>query len=194
MRYVAVTGGMGSGKSTVCEVFGLLGVPVFHADAEAKRCMAEDHGLRMRLAERFGKEVLKDGGVDRARLASIVFTDPQALRDINALVHPAVRLRFREWASNQHAPYVMMESAILADTGGHAAYDSVVVVSAPEEVRVKRCMARDGSTREQVLARMRNQALEVDRLRIAHHVILNDDLQLVLPQVLAVHEHLLAGR
>lgn len=194
MRYVAVTGGMGSGKSTVCEVFAMLGIPVFHADAEAKRSMAEDVQLRQRLQERFGKEVLSHGGVDRARLASIIFSDPQALQDINGMVHPGVRFRFRQWSRAQHAPYVLMESAILADTGGHADFDAVVVVSAPEEVRIQRCMDRDGSSRDQVLARMRNQAPEEERLRIAHHVIVNDDRQMVLPQVLAIHEQLLGGR
>ena len=194
MRYVAVTGGMGSGKSTVCEAFALLGIPVFHADAEAKRCMAEDGQLRERLQERFGKEVLTPGGVDRARLASIIFSDPHALQDMNGMVHPAVRSRFRQWARAQHAPYVLMESAILADTGGHADFDAVVVVSAPEELRIQRCMDRDGSSRDQVLARMRNQAPEEERLRIAHHVIVNDDRHMVLPQVLAIHEQLLGGR
>lgn len=192
MRTVAVTGGIGSGKSTVCRVFALLGIPVFEADAEARRLMVEDDELRAALAGRFGAHVVRGGQLDRQALAAIVFQDKHALADLNALVHPRVRERFREWTAAQSAPYAIMEAAILAETGGYKAFDTVVVVSAPEALRIQRVQRRDGVEREAVLARMANQAGEEERLAIAHHIIHNDERQLVIPQVLAIHEKLRA--
>ncbi|MFZ1333450.1 MAG: dephospho-CoA kinase, partial [Flavobacteriales bacterium] len=131
------------------------------------------------------------GALDRSALATLVFADPEALKDLNAMVHPAVRKAFAEWATRQHAPYVIMEAALLAETGGYKYLDEVILVSAPKDLRIKRTMARDGVGEEAVLARMRNQATEDQRKSIAEHVILNDDSVLVIPQVLALHEVLL---
>lgn len=191
MRKVAVTGGIGSGKSTVCRMFEVLGIPVFQADRVAKHLMVDDPALRSALTQRFGSPVLGPQGLDRQALASIVFKDPAALADLNALVHPAVRKAFAQWAGEQHAPYVIMEAAILAETGGYTAFDHVIVVSAPQEIRVARVVARDGVGEEAVLARISNQASEEERMRIANDVIVNDDAHLVIPQVLAIHERLL---
>lgn len=187
MLRVGLTGGIGSGKSTVCEVFRVLGIPVFEADLAGRELLANDPELRAAVIQRFGEGIYPDGKVDRKALARVVFNDPAALAALNALVHPAVRAAFRTWADEQAAPYVVMESAILADTGRHTAYDQVVVVSAPEDLRVHRVMLRDGVGEEAVRDRVRNQVSEAERLRIAHHVIHNDDRQLVIPQVLAVH-------
>lgn len=190
MLKVGLTGGIGSGKSIVARVFGLIGVPVFEADAAGRQLLAEDPAVRAAIQERFGEAVVHHGTVDRKALAAVVFQDPQALADLNAIVHPAVRQAFRHWAEQQKAPYVLMEAAILAETGGHKAFDRVVVVSAPEPVRLKRVMARDRVTEAEVKARIRNQASEEDRLAIADHVIHNDDRHLVIPQVLQVHQAL----
>lgn len=190
MLKVGLTGGIGSGKSIVARVFGLLGVPVFEADAAGRQLLAEDPAVRAAIQERFGEAVVHHGTVDRKALAAVVFQDPQALADLNAIVHPAVRQAFRQWAEQQNAPYVLMEAAILAETGGHKAFDRVVVVSAPEPVRLKRVMARDRVTEAEVKARIRNQASEEDRLAIADHVIVNNEQQLVVPQVLQVHQAL----
>ena len=190
MLKVGLTGGIGSGKSIVARVFGLIGVPVFEADAAGRQLLAEDPAVRAAIQERFGEAVVHHGTVDRKALAAVVFQDPQALADLNAIVHPAVRQAFRHWAEQQNAPYVLMEAAILAETGGHKAFDRVVVVSAPEPVRLKRVMARDRVTEAEVKARIRNQASEEDRLAIADHVIHNDDRHLVIPQVLQVHQAL----
>jgi dephospho-CoA kinase len=188
MLKVGLTGGIGSGKSLVARMFGVLGVPVFEADAAGRQLLAEDPAVRTAILERFGEAVLHEGRVDRKALAAVVFQDPQALADLNAIVHPAVRQAFRHWAEQQNAPYVLMEAAILAETGGHKAFDRVVVVSAPEPVRLKRVMVRDRVTEAEVKARMRNQASEEDRLAIADHIIVNNDQQLVIPQVLQVHQ------
>lgn len=188
MRKVAVTGGIGSGKSTVCRMFSVLDIPVFEADREAKRSMAEDPGLRDAISARFGPAIYSGHDLDRQRLASIVFKDHQALMDLNALVHPVVRRAFATWAAASSAPYVIMEAAVLAETGGHKAFDDVVVVTAPEALRIQRVQRRDGTDASAVMDRLRNQVSEEERLRIADHVIINDDRHLVIPQVLALHE------
>jgi len=190
MLKVGLTGGIGSGKSLVARMFGVLGVPVFEADAAGRHLLAEDPAVRAAILDRFGEGVVHHGKVDRKALAAVVFQDPQALADLNAIVHPAARQAFRHWAEQQHAPYVLMEAAILAETGGHQAFDRVVVVSAPEALRLARVMARDHATEAEVKARMRNQASEEQRLAIADHVIVNNDQQLVIPQVLQVHQAL----
>ncbi len=188
---VGLTGGIGSGKTTVAQVFRTLGVPVFEADAEGHRLLNEDQEVIHAVVERFGQAVLRDGTIDRAALAAIVFKDASALSDLNGIIHPAVRAGFRRWAAAQEAPYVVMEAAVMAENGGHKAVDQVVVVTAPEELRIRRVMARDGVEEAQVKARMANQVNEADRLAIAQHIIQNDDVQLVIPQVLAIHEALL---
>jgi dephospho-CoA kinase len=186
MLSVGLTGGIGSGKSTVCEVLRVLGIPIFDADAAGKRLLAEDPALRQAVIERFGPNVYPDGRLDRKALAAIVFNDPNALADLNALVHPLVRKAFQVWMAAQQAPYVVMESALLADTGGHAHFDQVIVVTAPEALRIARVMQRDGVGEEAVKARMRNQVSEEERLRIADHVVVNDGARLVVPQVLRI--------
>lgn len=192
MLKVAVTGGIGSGKSTVCRMFAVLGIPVFEADRVAKQCIVEDADLRNALRDRFGAAVMTESGLDRKALADIVFKDTAALSDLNALVHPVVRAAFARWAGEQAAPYVIMEAAILAETGGHAAFDHVVVVTAPEDMRSSRVMERDGVGEEAVRDRMRNQASEEERLRIADSVIVNDGVRMVIPQVLTIHQAVLS--
>ncbi len=192
MIKVAVTGGIGSGKSTVCRMFGVLGIPVFEADVVAKHLMVSDPELRAALKARFGPEMLTDQGLDRQRLAALVFNDPAALADLNRIVHPAVRKAFQNWSAEQTSPYVIMEAAILAETGGHGGFDHVVLVSAPEDVRIDRVMQRDSVGEEAVRARIRNQATDAERESIAHHVIVNDGRRLVIPQVLELHERMLA--
>lgn len=192
MIKVAVTGGIGSGKSTVCRMFGVLGIPVFEADVLAKHLLVYDPEVRAALMARFGPEMLTEQGLDRQRLAALVFNDPAALADLNGIVHPAVRKAFQKWTDQQTAPYVIMEAAILAETGGHGGFDHVVLVTAPEHVRIARVMTRDGVDEEAVRARIRNQASDAERESIAQHTIVNDGQHLVIPQVLQLHQRLLA--
>ncbi|MBL8003392.1 MAG: dephospho-CoA kinase [Flavobacteriales bacterium] len=189
MVKVGVTGGIGSGKSVVCRVLQVLGAPVFNADMEAKRCYA-DPEVRSAVIRAFGEGVYIGDVLDRKALADRVFNDPEDLRRLNAIIHPAVRRRFHAWADAQVAPYVVMEAAILAETGGAKAFDHVVVVSAPEDLRISRVMERDGSGEEAVRARLRNQTDEATRLALADTVIVNDDRTLVIPQVLELHRRL----
>ena len=191
MWKVGLTGGIGAGKSTVAQVFSVLGVPVFHADEEAKDLMDSDPVLRSAITERFGEKVYADNILDRRALAAIVFKDVRALADLNAMVHPAVRRAFNRWTEEQTTPYVVMEAAILVEHDGYKAFDRVITVTCPEAMRVARVMQRDGVAEADVRARMANQATEEERLRIAHFVVANDDTQLVIPQVLAIHAALL---
>ena len=191
MIRVGLTGGIGSGKTTVGRVFRTMGIPVFEADAEGRRLLVNDLRLKHAVVERFGASVLKEDAIDRAALASIVFQNAAALKDLNALIHPAVRAAFDRWTSEQGPPYVIMEAAVLAESGGHRTMDRIVVVSAPEAIRIQRVMERDGVREDAVRARMANQVSEAERLAIADHVIHNNDSRLVIPQVVEVHAALL---
>jgi len=187
MLQVGLTGGIGSGKTTVARIFRALGVPVFEADVAGRALLAENDDVKAAVLERFGQNILREGRIDRAALASIVFKDHQALKELNAIIHPAVRASFKRWASGQLAPYVLMEAAILAESGGAKHMDLIIVVTAPEDLRIHRVMQRDGVEEEAVRARLANQISEEERVATADHVITNDDAQLVIPQVLAVH-------
>lgn len=191
MLRVGITGGIGSGKSTVCRVLEVLGVPVFDADTEAKRLMNEDSGLRSELIAAFGSSIFPDGVLDRKALAEIVFSDVVALTRLNELVHPRVRARFADWTSTVTKPYVVQEAAIMIGTGGARLMDHVVAVTAPVELRIARVMARDGVPRSAVEARIKNQPSDAEMTASSDTVILNDERQLVIPQVLALHEAML---
>lgn len=188
MYKVGLTGGIGSGKSTVARVFGVLGIPVFNADEESKRLLRDDDAVKSAVIAAFGNAIYVNGELDRAALASVVFQDAEALAKLNAIAHPAVRKQLGRWIDEQRSPYVLVEAALMVDTGWYRSMDQLAVVSAPEAERVKRVMARDGMTEEQVMARVRNQVGEEQRLAVADHVIQNDGTVLVIPQVLALHE------
>ena len=146
MMKVGITGGIGSGKSTVCRLFARLGVAVYDSDAGAKRLMTEDAELRRRITDRFGAEAYADGTLNRTYLAGRVFSEAQALADLNAIVHPAVRADFAAWAEQQEGDYVILESALLFDAGFDACVDRTVAVLAPEALRIERTCRRDGRT------------------------------------------------
>ena len=154
---VGITGGIGSGKSTVCKVFSLLGVPVFEADHEAKQLMDSDDRIRKGLIDLFGKSVYTENGrVDRKKLASIIFNDDIQLQKVNELVHPIVRSEFIKWSENQSVPYIVHEAAILFESGFYKLMDFTILVSAPEAERIARVTKRDGNLPEQVRNRMQN--------------------------------------
>ena len=161
---VGITGGIGSGKSTVCRLFAQRGIAVYDSDREAKRLMTEDGALRAGITARFGAESYVDGALNRRYLASRVFSDAQALADLNALVHPVVRSDFASWAERQAGPYVILESAILFEAGLEEAVDRTVAVLAPLELRLSRTCRRDGCDEEAVRRRMAAQ-LDDDTLR-----------------------------
>ena len=186
MMRIGLTGGIGSGKSTVAKLFAVLGIPVYHADERARSLMETDAAVKSALSTRFGQGIYRDGRLDRAALAEIIFKNEEARQAVNAIVHPAVRADFDRWVLEQEAPYVIMEAALMAENEGWKRFDQVLTVSCPEPERIRRVMARDGITEEQVRARMRHQATDEERAAIAQHVIRNTGDELVIPQVLSI--------
>ena len=173
MYKIGITGGIGSGKSTVCALFREQGVAVYDSDAEAKRLMAESADLRRRLIEAFGEECYNAEGLDRKYLASKVFGCEEALQRLNSIVHPAVREDFRAWAERQRGSYVVLESAILFEAGFENEVDATLAVMAPLEERVRRTMERDGVEREQVMERIKHQMSDDDLHARADRTLVN---------------------
>ena len=189
MLKIGITGGIGSGKSIVSQVFEHLGIPVFNADAEAKKILDEDASLKEKIKDHFGKDIYdKDGKALRKKLAGIVFHDPKELKKLNSIIHPAVRRKFEKWAEDQTSYYVVKEAAILYESGADKGLDRVIAVTAPEDLKIERTMKRDKLARKEVLARMSNQMTETERNKRADFLIYNDGQQLVIPQVLELHE------
>ncbi|HWK98770.1 MAG TPA: dephospho-CoA kinase [Parapedobacter sp.] len=184
---VGVTGGIGSGKSVICRLFRVLGVPVFDADSEAKRLMATDAGLIAAIRSEFGDEAYDhDGMLNRAYLADKVFNDEQRLEVLNRLVHPVTIRAGEVWASNQDAPYTVKEAALLFESGSFKLNDYTILVTAPEAMRIERVVQRDAVSSEQVQARMRRQWPDEKKARFADFTIVNDGKQAIIPQVLTL--------
>jgi dephospho-CoA kinase len=190
---VGLTGGIGSGKSTIAAIFETLGIPVSYADFEAKRLMNEDAGLREAIVENFGDGAYTDGKLNRKYLAEMVFTDPEKLSLLNSLVHPVTIREGERWMQElgDRFPYAIREAALIFETRTVGHLDFVIGVSAPEELRIRRTMLRDHVTREEVLRRMHNQIDEDIKMQLCDVVIVNDERSAVIPQVLDIHRQLL---
>ena len=173
MYKIGVTGGIGSGKSTVCELLRDRGVAVYDSDSRAKQLMAESEALREQLTAAFGAECYNAEGLDRAFLASKVFGNEEALQQLNSIVHPAVRADFQTWAEQQSSPYVVLESAILFEAGFETEVDATLAVMAPMPMRLERTMARDGVDKESVMRRMEHQLNDDELHRRASRTIVN---------------------
>ncbi len=193
MKQVGLTGGIGSGKTTVGNMFAELGVPVYNSDLEAKKLMADDPDVRAGLLELFGEEAFLAGVLNRSYIAGEVFGNPKRLKALNALVHPAVRHHFKQWAASQKAPYVIQEAAILFENGSYPDFDFMILVTAPKAQRVKRLEQRDNSTEEEILARMEHQWEDAKKIPLAHFVIENMDLEQTRNRVKEVHQHILSA-
>lgn len=189
---VGLTGGIGSGKTTVGRIFAQLGVPLFVADEEAKRLLDEDVDLQRGLVDLLGPRLLNaQGQVDRAFMAAMIFKDEALLQKVNALVHPAVGRRFVQWYQAQKAPYVLREAAILFESGSHRDCAKVIVVSAPESLRLSRSMARSGESEAAIRARMDRQMPAAEKEALADYLIYNDGRSSLIKQILPLHENLL---
>lgn len=191
MLKIGLTGGIGSGKSTVAKVFEVLGIPVYYADDAAKRLMNEDEALKQQLIQRFGAETYVDGKLNRQHIAALVFNNKEQLELLNSFVHPATIVDAQQWFAKQTAPYVIKEAALLFESGTAEGLDKIIGVQAPETIRLKRVMDRDGVTAEEVKRRMNNQIEETIKMRLCDFIINNNEQQAVLPQVLQLHEQLL---
>lgn len=188
MLKIGITGGIGSGKTTVCRIFELLGVPVYYADLRAKMLMQTDAELITGISATFGQEVYSGNTLNRALLGSLVFNNAELLEQLNGLVHPAVFRDFDRWSLEQQGPYVLKEAAILFESGSAKDCAYTILVKSPLELRVSRVMARDGISRADVMKRIDKQMSEEMKEKLASFVILNDEAHLVIPQVLALHD------
>lgn len=192
MLRIGLTGGIGSGKSTVAKIFETLGIPVYYADDASKRLMNENDELKKAIQNNFGSATYTDGKLNRRALSSFVFNDAGKLALLNSIVHPATIKDAEDWMLKQTAPYAIKEAALIFESGSQEYLDKVIGVYAPVAVRINRVMQRDNVTREEVVSRMNKQIKEEIKMRLCDYVIVNDELELLIPQVIKLHEILLA--
>ncbi len=192
MLKAGITGGIGSGKTVVCQVFAALGIPVFNADEAARFLMENDQDLINNISGLLGSDVYSAGTLNRDRVSAVVFKDPQKLAALNALVHPATIDYAQEWMEKQSSSYIVKEAAIFFESGSDKDMDVMICVYAPRELRIQRAMNRSTLSREQVMAIMARQMDEDEKMKRCDHVITNDDVTAVLPQVLKLHQQLLS--
>ena len=184
MKVVGLTGGIGSGKSTVSRVLDIMGIPVYIADTESKRLTESSPIIREKLTERFGTVLYATGKLNKALLASLIFEDEANRNYVNSVIHPMVRADFEQWKDRQtHSPFVVLETAILFETGRFRSVDVSVTVAAPEELRIRRIALREGWSHASIVSRIRSQLSEEERIRRSDYVIYNDDRKAVIPQV-----------
>lgn len=189
---LGITGGIGSGKTSVCRVFNVLGIPVFSADPVARQIMDNDTEIIQRINSIAGKNLYIKGSLDRMELATLIFNDNTLLEKVNSLIHPFVFDRFRKWEMEQNALYVIMEAAILFESGASKLVDRIATVVAPVEERVDRVIHRNNLSREQILERMRNQMDDDSRIKLSDYVIHNSECDMIIPAILKIHEDILA--
>jgi len=188
---VGLTGGIGSGKSTVAQILEVLGIPVYYADVKARRLMNEDEQLKKEIIKIFGKEAYSNNSLDRKYISSIVFSDPAKLKLLNGIVHPATKKDSERWMLSQTTPYAIHEAALIFEAKVDDRLDYVIGVSSPEELRIQRAVQRDNVTREEVIKRMKQQIDEKIKMSNCDFVLINDEQQLLIPQVLELHQKLI---
>ena len=187
---VGLTGGIGSGKSTIAKAFAALGIAVFNSDEQAKALIANNAQVKKRIIAAFGEEAYQNGEYNRAYIAQIVFNNSEKLAILNGIVHPALAEYFKQWAKKQTSPYVLKEAAILFESGSYKDCDYIITVTAPEEVRIARVMARDHCTEAQVRARMAQQWSDAQRIALSNAVIENIDLESTKEQIKRINDEL----
>ena len=192
MLKIGLTSGIGSGKSLVTGIFKVLGIPVFDADLQAKLLMESDAQLINDIKVNFGEESYHEHKLNKTYLAAIVFSNPVKLEILNSLVHPAVILAAENWMSVQTSPYVIKEAAIMFESGTAAHLDYIIGVQSPLSLRILRTMKRDNITREEVLLRIDKQISDTIKMKLCDFVIINDEQQLLIPQVLKLHKQFLS--
>ncbi len=192
MLQIGISGSIGSGKTTVCRLFELLGIPIYYSDWEAKKLMHSDGAVRKKIVTLFGKDIYtSEGELDRKKLAGIVFNDKSSLDQLNQIVHPAVALHSKHWFEKQKAPYAIKEAALLVEIGAHKLLDKLIIVHADLEVRINRVTQRDQVSKEAVLARESKQLSPSEKIKFADFVIDNNGDKSLVRQVLVVHNKLI---
>ena len=190
-KIIGLTGGIGSGKSTIANYIASKGIPVYIADEEAKRLMRRSKIIKRKLIKLFGKEAYVGEELNKPFLANIIFNDKNYLQKMNAIVHPKVARHFEKWVLKQEAPYVIKEVAILFENGGHNTCDFVITVTAPIETRIKRLLKRDNTSYEKIEAIMKNQWTDEEKVKQSHFVIENIELENTKKQVVKIHKEIL---
>jgi dephospho-CoA kinase len=190
MKIVGLTGGIGSGKTTVAKLFMELGVPVYNSDLHAKKLMENSAEIRKTIIDLLGKDSYADGRLNKKYIADRVFKNKELLQKLNSIVHPAVKKDFIEWMGKKKSPYVIQEAAILFENNSYKNFDKIILVKAPKEVRIDRIRERDNSTREEVLARMKNQWEDSQKIPLSHFTIENIDLDKTKLRVGEIHHQL----
>lgn len=192
MLRVGITGGIGSGKSVVARIFETLGIPVYYADAEAKQLMNNDATLRANIMAAFGPEAYNETGLNRSWLAAQAFQQPEKTQLLNSIVHPAVIAHGKRWLEQQQTAYAIKEAALFFESGSATDIDFMIGVYAPQALRIQRVMQRDGLGRQEVLTRMSRQIEETVKMKLCDAVIQNNEQEMLIPQVLQLHQQLLA--
>jgi dephospho-CoA kinase len=188
---LGVTGGIGSGKTSVCKVFTVLGIPVFSTDRIAREIMDSDENIIRRINSIAGRDMYSNGSLDRMALASLIFNNNTLLEKVNSLVHPVVFDQFARWEKVQTSPYIIMEAAILFESGASKLVDKIATIVAPEEERLSRVTQRSKLSRHQVLERMMNQMNDEARIKLSDYVIYNSENDMIIPAILAIHNDIL---
>lgn len=190
MKTIGLTGGIGSGKSTVAQIFKCMGYPVYIADTEASHLINTSSEIRKEITDRFGEAIYSNDHLNKAELAKIIFEDKKALQDINSIVHPRVMEDFKRWCKKQESPIVLFESAILYETGLNKWFGHIICVTAPEDVRIQRVISRDHTTADKIRDRIQNQMKDSEKIGQADFVVNNDGMEALLPQVTKIIQQL----
>ncbi len=188
---LGITGGIGSGKTSVCRVFNVLGIPVFSADPEARKVMESDMNIKREINKIVGKDIYPRGQLNRMELASLIFNDKNLLEKVNSLVHPVVFDNFKHWAEKQAVPYVIMEAAILFESGAYKLVDRIATIVAPLEERISRVTQRNKLNRDQVMERIKNQMSDEERIKMSDYIIDNSENEMIIPVILRINEDIL---
>lgn len=183
MKKIGLTGGIGAGKSIVAKVLATMGFPVFFSDTAAKELLSHNESVKKQVVKLFGSSAYIEGHLNKTYLADKIFSDQHLKKELNKIVHPAVRNYFSDWAIKQNSPLVFNEAAILFETGSYKNFDYNILVSAPKSIRIERVKKRDNSSDKEVEARMKNQWNDEKKRELADFEIVNDDSQLLIPQI-----------
>jgi dephospho-CoA kinase len=188
---LGITGGIGSGKTSVCRVFSVLGTPVFSADKEAHIIMNNDPVVIEKLKNLIGSDLYSEGVLNRAEMARLIFNDGRLLNEVNSIVHPAVFESFFKWVQRQTFPYVILEAAILFESGASEIVDKKATVIAPLSQRIDRVIKRNRLTYDQVMERIKNQMDDDSRIRLSDYIISNSEHDMIIPEILSIHNDML---
>lgn len=190
MKIIGLTGGIGSGKTTVAKMFSKLGIPVYIADIEAKKLMNSSQLIKTELTQLLGNEVYVNGELNRKYMADRIFNDSKLLERVNSIIHPKVAKHFKSWAAKQTAAYIIKEAAILFENDTYRDFDKIILVTAPKEIRIARIKSRDSATSEEIEQRMKNQWSDDKKEKLSHFIIENIDLETTQKKVEALHIYL----